>query len=683
MSRRPRSTANGEADFKSYRESAPSHINDNQIRKLMKEQSNNKEKISATISGWWDTEVIAEPVEEWATISKEKKTVNKFEGQHRNGPGGGRGGARDFIAGGRGAGRGGAGRGDRPDRRSTSPRADGDADANASGGDTAAATTTAPSTTNNREKGNNTREKGIKKDAKVDSRLKKEKKEEKPVERILPVPNMPDSVWNNLENCAQRIKRIEEEKNKPPPAPVVEEKPAAAEKPAKKKREKKPKAEKKVEKAVVEEPVSEPVAPVVEEEAVVEVPAPEPTSSLLDDLTLNDTPDDAPDAPSSPVQSKSTDADVEGSPKIGLKMGKWENKAEKFEAPSLSFGSFGNASSSLVAEESSASWGSAVQPSSDVPATGVWSSGDQPNQASNGEVAPPGLVSGKNSRSAPGQSRNKQDNQQNPQMQGGYQQPPGFGGMPNRGAPVSTMQMQMPYVQPGFDQQGYAQQGYAQQFGMAVPNANANAPTTAAPVPAVGSNVNGGSLPGANPPVAAQPYAQPPSMAPPYPYAQNPYFAHAYGMQQYYGYPNPSQVQPGYNYHQQGRNYNNNRGQGGYDQYSQQGGGGGTAAAGGDNSGQFGNKHGNKAESTDASAGQAAAPVAPTMPYNNYGMNYGAPGGGGQWGGYGGQQYGMQQYPAGGQGQGGNNRNYNNNNRNYNSNNNSDNTNSQTGYWNK
>jgi len=591
---------------------APASIDDNKIRTLMKEHRNNKEKINDAISGWWESteSKVNVEVEEWVTTSKAKKQIpsnansENLGSADRNSSGGrgaGRGGARAAPAGGRGAGRD-TSRGMNPaSGRSMPPRIEVEepiasnvaSKAEASASESAAPAVAATSAS----KGNAW---GQKKQAKVESAASESKAAPEPV-RALPAPNLPaDSLWNSVETAAQRIKRIEREKNQPPPAPpVVEETPAplsGVEKNLKKKKDRVKKTNKK----------DKASAHAADGVVTGDETAPlQDASSLLDDLTIDPPAAPVVESPPSPEKVKSsTSGDVEGSPRIGLKMGKWENKSERIDGPSLSFGSFGNATS-LVAEETSAtsaSWGAAASDSStsDAPVSGgaVWSNGQQ-NDASNNngsQNGPPGLGSGKTQRSAPGQSRNKNDNQQNVQQtQAAYQQPPGFGAPGSRGSPVTNMAV--PYGQP-FE--------YMHPQFQTAP-APAPVPAVGAAGASTGTSGSGNMLNPAAPQQVQQGYAQPPGMAAPQFYNQNPYYGYQ-GMQPYYYGQAP--VQQNYYGQHQPRAYQNSRGPNhGYaDPYNANGYTGGDAFGGQfGNAGQNGNqssKSGKDASSQDQSTMQ-------------------------------------------------------------------------------
>jgi hypothetical protein len=625
-----------------YRDLAPAYIDDNKLRALMKEHRNNKDKINETITGWWESaesKTVVEVEEQWVTTTKAKKPISnnnnanqpENQGASDRSSGGGRGRTRAAPAAGRGAGRD-AGRGSTSGvRSSASIRDNNDEQA------TPSATTKAESSSQEptaavaptSSKGNAWGKKSTKSEASTSQAVAESKAAPEPV-RTLPVPNLPaDSLWNSVETAAQRIKRIEREKNQPPPPPpTAETTPAPAdvsEKVPKKRRER----TKKGEKASASVPTAEATvngdaeaAPVTE------------TTSLLENLAI-DAPPAAPvvESPPSPAKVKaSTSGDVEGSPKIGLKMGKWENKSERIDGPSLSFGSFGNATS-LVPEESStasASWGAAASDSSaaDVPVSGgaVWSNGQQAdasNSSNNGnQTGPPGLGSGKPQRSAPGQSRNKNENQQNMQpAQNIYQQPPGFGAPGSRGAPITNMAI--PYGQP------YNPEYMHLQF---------QAPT-AGIAPVAGSTANAGAANMLNPAIPQpqqlqQAYAQPPGMAAPQFYNQNPYYYQ--GMQGYYYGQAP--VQPNYYGQHQPRGYQNGRGPNhGYaDQYNANGYIGADAFGGqfgnAGQGGNQGNKSGKDGNSQDQSAGVQQPQQQQYQQQYMGGAPYQAPAAG--WGGY-------------------------------------------------
>jgi len=694
---------------------APASIDDSKIRLLIKEHRNNKEKINDAISGWWESaesKANVVEVEEWVTTTKAKKAIPSGNANHsenhgssdRNSGGGrgaGRGGARAAPAGGRGAGRD-TGRGiNTASGRSTSPRVEGDeliVSSVTSKTETTTSESAAPVAAKGAGKGNNAW--GQKKTAKVEASASQAASESKaapePV-RALPAPNLPaDSLWNSVETAAQRIKRLEREKNQPPPAPpVVEETPApvdGAEKIPKKKKERVKKADKK-DKA--------PVSSVADDVVIGDETAPlQNASSLLGNLTI-DAPAAPVESPPSPAKVKSsTPVDVEGSPKIGLKMGKWENKSERIDGPSLSFGSFGNATS-LVAEESSAtsaSWGAAASDSStsDVPVSGaaVWSNGQQNDTSNNGssgnQNGPPGLGNGKTQRSAPGQSRNKNDNQQSAQQtQAAYQQPPGFGAPGSRGSPVANMTM--PYGQP-FE---YMHPQFQAAPAAPVPAAG-GAPGAPAAATGAATAAATGSVNMLNPAAPQQPqqgYAQPPGMAAPQFYNQNPYYGYQ-GMQPYYYGQAP--VQQNYYGQHQPRGYQNGRGPNhGYaDPYNANGytsvdAFGGQFGNAGQNANQ-GNKSGKDASPQEQSTAQQPQQQQQQQQYPQYmgGAPYQANPAAG-WGGYNQQtaMYGM--YPNANPSvpqQGGreNNRgygnNYNNNNSNSNNRSSSNEANAQTGY---
>ncbi len=589
-----------------YRNAAPASCDDNKLRALIKEHGT-EEKIQVAIQALWDSSEVPVPVEpEWSTTSRQKKSSSQTEGtgaSDRN-AGAGRGKPRTAPAGGRGS-------GSRVDNRPSAPRANSEATAPAvtpvSTATIESAAPAAASAVKGSDWGKKNAPKGNRETRPVAAAIAPTTSGSK----TLPEP-VQTTAWgasfglSKGETMADKLKRIEqekklaeEEKNKPPAPPtVVEEPPAAAANTEKTQKQRKPKTTtKKGEKAPVTVPANEP--------SVITESVAEAESAQFQNLSISTAAAvTEPEVPASPPRVKSTPSvDVQSSPKIGLTMGKYNSAGDNkglsaMEIPQ--FGSFGNATTSLIAEEppaASTAWGATTGDSStsDVP---VWSNGqqtDSSNSAGNtSQSGPPGLVS--KQRSAPGQSRGKGENQQSGQQAQAYQQSSAFGASGSRGAPMSMMYGAQPS---SFDN------AYMPQQFQPAPTATTGAASTSA-----GANLSAGT---ASMPQQAQPtYPQAAGMAPQF-YGQNPYY---YPQGGYYYQPPP----PQYNYGQPQRGYQNRPGMHHYEQYAHNG--------YGDGFGQFGAAaatHGSKPSkdgAQDQSAGQQTHQQMQQQAYPPQYMNY-------------------------------------------------------------
>merc|ERR1711871_1235342 len=158
-------------------------------------------------------------------------------------------------------------------------------------------------------------------------------------------------IWNSTESAAQRLKRLESEKEaakKPAePEPVVS---APVEKEGRTGKKKKDRGRGGGGRATA---ASEDVPSAAETAAA--APA---QSSILENLSNIAGVTGTSESAQAPDSEKTTD-----SPKVGLKMGKWEAKSDRIgDGESLSFGSFGNTTNlaSNSPGASASAWGSSA-----------------------------------------------------------------------------------------------------------------------------------------------------------------------------------------------------------------------------------------------------------------------------------------------------------------------------------